>query len=112
MPKVHVIDKFLNKVMEYESEAEVEFLIKITEYNKHEFNEERQNEPMITVTLEDGTVLNYYDNGIEAFIDCKRKVYAPVYDVETCEREGYSMYEEEDIIGFVNREYDYADYMN
>lgn len=112
MPKVQVIDRFLKEVLEFESETQIELFHKIVEYKKRTLNEERPNDPLITVTLDDETVLYYYDNGIDVFCDEKRMVYAPVYDIETCEREGYSMYEEEDIIGFVNREYDYANYLN
>lgn len=112
MPKVQVIDRFLNKVFEFENETQIELFHKVVEYKKSTFTEERPNDPLITVTLDDETVLNYFDNEINVFCDEKRIVYAPVYDIETCEREGYSMYEEEDIIGFVNREYDYANYLN
>lgn len=111
MPKVHVVDRFLNEVLEYESEKDIEYH-KIVEYRKHVDNEDMQNPPLITVKLDNGVILNYYDDDFDVFIDKNRTVYAPVYDVETCVKEDYSMYEEDDIIGFVNRKYDFANYLN
>lgn len=58
-----------------------------------------------TVKLDNGVMLRHYDDEFNIFIDENRIVYAPVYDIETCKIEEYSMYE--DIIGFVNRNYDY-----
>ncbi len=107
MPRIHVVDRFLNETLAYRSEEEIE-LHRIIEYKKIN-DDDSSNDLEAIVKLDNGVVLRKYDNGFDVFTDEKRIVYAPVYDVETCEKEGYSMYEEEDMIGFVNRHYDYTE---
>lgn len=112
MPKIHVVDNFLNETLEYKSEKEIEFH-RVVEYIRTGYDEETNpNAALKAFKLDNGVIIKYYENGFDVFTDENRIVYSPVYDVETCEREGYSMYEEEDILGYVNRGYDYANYLD
>ena len=107
MPKIHILDNYLKETLEYPSENDIE-LHRITEYKRYD-DDESSRDLLAVVKLDNGVTLYKYDNGFDVFTDDKRIVYAPVYDVETCEKEGYSMYEAEDLLGFVNRHYDYTE---
>lgn len=109
MPKVHVVDRFKNEIIPFASEKDIE-LCHVLDCKKHLDAEGEPKNLMMTIVLDNGTTLYQYNNGFDVITDKKRVVYAPVYDVETCQAEGYSMYESEDILGYVNRHYNCTEY--
>jgi hypothetical protein len=55
------------------------------------------------IVLDNGTTLYHNDNGFDVITDNKRIVYAPVYDVETCQKEDTQCMRMEDILGYVKQ---------
>lgn len=101
MSKVRMIDHFSGETIDYDS-SELQFL-KITSMKRYDH--------MVDVVLENGVLISYQED-FDVYSDHKRIVYAPVYEVQICDGEEECIDEKEGMIGFVNREYDYADSLN
>lgn len=109
MPRIHVLDQLLQEdgVKAYEDVNEID-LQKIKTYTEYDIEESDSN-MLKEVELEDGKIIKCYFDGVEFFHDSKGIVYAPVYDVERPMNEDYSLYEKEDLLGFVCMDYDYRE---
>ncbi len=99
MTKVHVVNKYSNEITEYSSEKDID-LLRIRSIERfHQNEDEIKSKPVVVIELDNGCVIRKYND--QEFYRDRDKLYAPVYDIETCKIESYSMYEEDDILGFV-----------
>lgn len=101
MPKIHVVDDYTGDTLEYESEKEIK-IVKVSE-TKVIYDSEGE---IIKkeLLLENGKKITSVED-FDVFLDDHFIVYSPVYDVERPEKDEYSLYEEDDLLGYVNREY-------
>jgi len=104
MSKIHMVDRYTNEILEYEKETDIEFN-RIVEYKECEDIDERPDDPLITVKLDNGVVVKYFNDDCDAYFGERMSVYAPVYKVSE-EEEEYSLYEKDDLIGFIKRDYE------
>lgn len=103
MPKVHVVDDYKGEILKYQSENEIE-VFKVLEVKHYPVSNCDNDEFSIGLLLENGEEIRSDDN-YNVFLGSGTVVYCPVYDVEKPENEDYSLYEKEDILGYVNRGY-------
>lgn len=102
MAKVHVVDDYKKEILEYSSEQEIEYF-KVAETKFFPVSGEEDGHRKVLV-LENGEEIREDDN-YDVFLGKDYIVYCPVYDVEKPEKEDYSLYEKEDILGYINRGY-------
>ncbi len=111
MGRYCVVDHYLNEIKEYDDLSSIN-LLKVVKQKVYDSDCEGNEKVEKSILLSDGTEITQYGNGFEILTDKNCVVYAPVYDCSRCEVEEYSMYEEEDLIGYANMEYDYRDYID